>query len=250
MSGRSQSTHKFENNRGVLRGYQRKGKRFIPPFLQYINPEESRWMDHRVPELVWIALLMQFLGVKEGTEVAKSIAQAAAKCERATKRAFAAASDYVELGNEQKQCIRSVLDAEGVLDKARWGLAALILNYNEFPLAFLTEAGTPIEGSSGSSLDDLRTVIDNISDRHGYDGTLVQATVVYIYFINNMLKVSPHVGLANFPAIEEYPRTEESQRVAASVRSAVTMLLTRDMPSDWRNSFWNQGRTLGPCEVS
>ena len=102
MSGRRQSTHECEKSRRVLRGYKRKGKRFIPPFLQYINPGESRWMDHRVPELVWIALLMQVFGVKEGTAVAKSIAQAAAKCEQATKRAFAAASDYAELGNEQR----------------------------------------------------------------------------------------------------------------------------------------------------
>ena len=137
-----------------------------------------------------------------------------------------------------------------MLDKARLGMGALISHYNEFPLAFLAEPASGSEDSPGSTLDDLGAAIDSISDRHGYDGTLAQATVVYIHFINNVLKVSPGLALANFRAIEEYPKTDESLRVAASVRSAVTMLLTRDMPSDWRYSFWNQGRTLGPCEIS
>ena len=44
--------------------------------------------------------------------------------------------------------------------------------------------------------------------------------------------------------------TDESHRVAASVRSAVTFLLSQDIPTVWRNSFWNQGRSFGPCDVA
>ena len=250
MSPRSEGNNEPESKRRVLRGYRQEGKRFIPPFLQHMILTESIWMDDRVPELVWVALLLQVFGVNEGTAVAESVAKAAARCDQTTKRAYAATSAYTRLSDEQKQCVRSALSAEGTLEKARLGLAALIHNYTEFPLAFLTDPGRASEDSSGSTLDDLRAAIRNISDRQSHAGIFAQAAVVQIFSTNNVLTVRPGLSLANLPAIQSYPTTDESQRVAASVRSVVTGLLTWDISPDWRTSFWNQGRSLGPCEVA
>ena len=250
MSQRNKAPDQSEDRRRVLQGYRQEGKRFIPPFLQHGSLTETKWMDDRVPELVWIGLLLHVFGVREGTAVAVSIAKAAAKCNQTAKRAFAATSDYMEFSDEQKQCVRSALTAEGTLGKASRGLAALIHHYTEFPLAFLADADCSNEDSSGSTLDDLREAIDSIRDRQGHAGIFAQATVVYIFLVNDRLTVAPHVGLANLPAIQEYPMTDESHRVAASVRSAVTFLLSQDIPTVWRNSFWNQGRSFGPCDVA
>ena len=86
--------------------------------------------------------------------------------------------------------------------------------------------------------------VGDFSDREGRAAIFAQATTVYIFFINDRLKVAPHVGLANLPAIEEYPTSEESKRVAVSVRSAAAFLLSQDIPTSWRNSFWNQDARL------
>ena len=250
MNRRHEQSDGSKNKRRVLHGYRQEGKRYIPPFLQHMPiMTESRWMDDRVPELIWIALLIHVFGIQEGTAIALCVAKAAASCDRIGKKAFAAASDYVELGDEQERCIRSAVGQEEMLDKASQGLAALIHNYPDFPLAFLSNPGRRIDDSPGSMLTDLTESVANISDRQSESGIYAQAAVVYIFFVNGQLQVAPHVGLANLPAIEEYPNTEESLRVAASVRSAVVGLLTRDVPSDWPCSFWNQGRSLGPCEV-
>ncbi len=233
----------------MLRGYRRVGKRFIPPFLHHMSLTESSWMDDRVPELIWIALLIQVFGLKRGTEIALRIAKSAAKCAQPTQKAFAAASDYTMFKDEQGGHLCLELTAAGVLEEARRGLAALIDHYPEFPLSFLGYPESMAENTPLSTLDDLGETIVSISDRESYAGTFAQATVVCIYFANDQLKVSPNTGLANFPAIEEYPMTDESLRVAASVRSAVTGLLTRGVSPDWRDFFWDQGRSLGPCEV-
>ena len=246
MNRRREENDRSRNKRSVLQGYRQEGKRFIPPFLQLTPMTENSWLDDRVPELIWIALLIHVFGLKEGTAIALSVAKAAAKCDQTAKKAFAAASDFVELSDEQRRCIRSALSQEGMLHKASQGLATLIHNYADFPLAFLSN---PDSDSSGSTLSDLRETIANVSDRQSQAGIYAQATVVYIFFVNDKLKVRSDSGLANFPAIEEYPTTDESLRVAAAVRSAVTFLLSHDIPPDWRNSFWNQGRSFGSCEV-
>ncbi|MCY4624220.1 MAG: hypothetical protein OXC99_04350 [Chloroflexi bacterium] len=210
---------------------------------------ESNWMKDRVPELIWIALLNHVFGVEEGTALALSIAKAAAECNQNGSRAYAAASDYRELDEEQKVCIRSTLSAGGKLARAHEGLAALIYNYSEFPLAFLAQSVQPNDGFRGSTLSELKETISSIVDREGTPGIFAQATVVYIYMVNGKCTVALGTGLANLPAIEDYPATDESLRVAASIRSAVTFMLRPLESREWPTTFWTQGRTLEPCEV-
>ncbi len=221
----------------------------MPPFLQDRNLAEARWMDDLVPELIWIALLNRTFGNIEGTALVTSVAKAGSKCDQNAKSAFAAVSDYVTLTNEQKSCVRSILKDEGTLGRVLRGLASLISNYSEFPLSFLKDQDDLSGDSRYSTVSDLTDVIVSIGDRRSHPATFAQATVVYISFINDQLRVGPGISLANFTAIEAYPMTEESQRVASAVRAAVNLLLTTHIPCDWRHSFWNQGRYLGPCEV-
>ena len=209
MNRKREESDGSRNKRRVLQGYRQEGKRFIPPFLQLAPMTENRWLDDRVPELIWIALLIQLFGLKEGTTIALCIAKAAANCDRTGKKAFAAASDYVELCDEHRRCIRSALSEAGMLHNASQGLATLIHNYTGFPLAFLAN---PASESSGSTLSDLKETIANISDRQSQAGIYAQAAVVYIFFVNDKLRVSHDSALANFPAIEEYPTTGESLR--------------------------------------
>ena len=249
MNRRREENDRSRNKRHVLQGYHQEGKRFIPPLLRLTPMTETSWLGDRVPELIWIALLIHLFGLKEGTAIALSVAKAAAKCDPTGKRAFAAASDYVELSDEHRHCIRSTLSEEGILHKAGQGLATLTHNYTNFPLAFLSNPGNGQDDSPGSTLADLRETIANISDRRSQAGIYAQAAVVYIFFVNGKLKAHSKTGLANFPAIERYPMTDESLRVAAAVRSTVGFLLSHDILPNWRNSFWNQGRSLGSCEV-
>lgn len=250
MSQTKKSEYDSRREPRILQGYRQEGKRFIPPFLQYGNLTETSWIDDRVPELIWIALLIQVFGEQEGARVATSIAKAAAGCKQEAKRAFAAISDYELLGEEDRLCVRSTLQAEEMLDIAHSGLAALTNHYARFPLAFLAESDSAGQNVSMSTLDDLRATIENINDRESRASVFAQATAIYICLLNDKLKIASNSGLANLSAIEEYPSTGESRMVAALVRSAVVGVITWETPSVWRNYFWNQGRALGACEVA
>ena len=98
-------------------------------------------------------------------------------------------------------------------------------------------------------LGDLEDTIEAIFDRESRKAIFVQATAVHISVTNGFLKVAPGISLGNLNAVLEYPETEESLKVAASVRSAVTFLIGKEVSSGWADSFWRQGRILTPCEV-
>ena len=215
-----------QDGRRVLRGYRQDGKRFIPPMLDIANTQESHWLDDRLPELIWIALLIHRLGVRQGIAVATSIAKAAATCAQDSERGFAAASDYTSLTDDEKTSTRAALTAEGVLVRACLSLAALINHYEEFPLAFLAEQDTLLGDDQESTLSDLKKTIGATRDRGESAGLFVQATAVYILLVNKKLNVPPGLGFENLDAILDYPLTDESKKLAALVRSTSLTLLS------------------------
>ncbi len=83
---------------------------------------------------------------------------------------------------------------------------------------------------------------------------MVQATVVWLAFDAGLLKVHEGLALAQFPKIEEYPNTEISKKVGASIRGTLNMLFGKDHllsnAGKWSRYFWNRGLALAPCEVS
>jgi len=239
-----------KKQRRVLQDYQQKGKRFIPSFLEKLPLEETTWLNDRLPELVWIALLQHVFGVQTGTILACDIAAAAGRCDQTSKMMFTSVSDYATLSPDSKQCIREALWAEATLQKVQRGLAALSNHYENFPMAFLVGQSNAREEIQGSTLADLKETINAIADRTSRAATIAQATAINIAITNDKLKVAPGLSLGNLDAVEDYPLTDESRMVAASIRSTTMVILGRETPSDWRTSFWTQGRALEPCEVS
>jgi len=73
-------------------------------------------------------------------------------------------------------------------------------------------------------------------------------------FEADLLKVQAGLAFAQFPKIEEYPDTEISRQVGASIRATLNMLFSRDHlfhnSQQWSRYFWNRGLLLTPCEDS
>jgi hypothetical protein len=55
--------------------------------------------------------------------------------------------------------------------------------------------------------------------------------------------------LANFPEIERYPNTEESKKIAVSIRMNAGILLHSDekLSTEWCDYFWNRGLEISKC---
>jgi hypothetical protein len=103
-----------------------------------------------------------------------------------------------------------------------------------------------------NDLPRFKTQLAAIFDRWETRGTRVQANAIYIAFVTDMLKVFKGLALANFPAIEEFPVTEESKRVAASVRATVSTFYGQfrdERSAEWISYFWRRGLDLEPCSL-
>jgi hypothetical protein len=234
----------------VLGDHARKGKRFVPPFVHTLGPlQEVKWIDVPLPELLWLALLNHRHGLERGAELALTMARsgmdALASGER---RWFAPTSAYGILSANQRSAVISQLAAGGHLIDLQSALDSLVALYPECPLAFLF-VGATRQGERAQQVAALKRVLANLFDKTTPEAVSMQANAVYIAFVSGLLRASATTSMANFPAVADYPRTDESQRVAASVRSTINMFFTRsyDRTSQWPGYFWNHGLEIDGC---
>ena len=234
--------------RRVLQDHRQRGKRFIPPFLDYGNLDEVGWLEDLLPELVWIGLMNATFGVKRGEELCVELARAALACAEDTKHAYAFVSEYGILGPTEQECVVDRLADSGVLDHLNRGLAVLATYYPECPLAFLW-SNIQRDVQEEAILSTFKKLIVDLADRRDRPATFVQATAVSIYILNGKLKVFRDSGLADFTSIESYPETETSIKAASLIRAFINGLPGSPVLSaDWRNYLWNRGRELEPCK--
>lgn len=235
----------------ILDDHQRIGKRFIPPFAK-LGFTEISWVEMLLPELLWLGLLNDHHGLARGAELAIAVARAAASTwTQERKKLFAASSSFIVLDHVQKKAVVASLASSGHLEDIREALLPLPLFYPDCPLNFIFDQ-TPTVSDTSVVLARFKQSLDRQFDRWDKPATMVQSNMVYIAFVTDVLKVMKGLSLANFPAIEKFPDTDESKKVAGSVRCTVSTFFAPphyDSASSWPCYFWSQGFLIEPCSL-
>lgn len=232
----------------MLESHKRMGKRLVPPLSQLGSLKEVSWVDEILPELLWIGLLNAEHGVAAGAHVCAEVTKAAKpELEALDQNAFLClASSFEVFGQDQFVRIRQRLESAGVLPDLQVAVSPLCVAYPKCPLAGLVSGTGDLEPATAQ----IRRTVSSLFDRSDEPATFVQIHAVYTAFLQGRLFVTREVSLANFSAVEAYPHTEESRKIAAACRSAVYMLLKASPPADttsWPGYFWNRGLELEKC---
>lgn len=237
----------------VLADHKRVGQRFIPPFVHKLgnlgNLQDVKWVDAPLPELLWLGLLNHQYGLKRGAELTVEVARAtAAEIQSDSKIWLGPISAYAKLSDHAKLAILRTLESRHCLNDLRIALGPLVSLYPECPLAFLYQDSAP-PGDKSDHLVQLKEVIANLFDKTTKQATLMQANAIYIAFVTDMLVVSRDTSLANFPAVAEYPDSEEGRSVGAAVRASILIFFGQhyDSTSTWPGYFWNRGLEIDGC---
>jgi hypothetical protein len=236
----------------VLQDHKRQGKTFVPPFTHMFGPlHEISWVKIMLTELLWIALIQNYYGYREGVELITSLTRLARKCSPSDKiLVFATISSLGALKIDEKSCLQSELASTGDLYKIQKALLPLIVFYPECPLRFLYSTMPILADGSQQNLERFKKIVKGLYDKTSKNTVMVQATAIWLAFDADALKVFKGLALASFPEIEKYPETELSQKVAASISSSIFMLFSEPhYPafSDWPRYFWNRGLEIDQC---
>lgn len=237
----------------VLDDHAKRGKALVPPFVHSFGPiHEISWIKRILPEVLWIALIQYRYGHRRGVELITALSRAARHTNPDLERKlFASVSSYSELSRNEQQKLQTKMANEQILAEIELALKPLIECYPDCPLAFLVADREP--PCCSSSLDKVKRTVSSLYNRSDRDPVMVQATVVWLAFDADILKVNSNVSLARFPEIEQYPETELSRQIGGGVRSTVNMIFSSHMhysdQSPWPGYFWNRGLAIDKCEI-
>lgn len=144
--------------------------------------------------------------------------------------------------------VARTLDTSGYLNSIRNALLPMVAVYPDCPMGFLY--GEEKHACSDDAKKTIQSHISLLLDRESRQAMMAQGNAIYIAFATGLLKVKRGTLLADFPAIEEYPTTEQSRRVGSAVRAGVTGMCghgDRIRQKAWVSYFWKRGFEIDGC---
>ncbi len=235
----------------ILADHKRIKSKLITPFNVSFPLREVSWTNIMIPELLWIALIQKKYGQLRSVEIVTEFTRdiRASRADR-SDTIWAAAGKFEIVPSEELQ---SLVRNKGRLytDDLRAALRPLTACYPTHPLNAIF-AGTELSAER-ADIELLKQIVAEMFDRASWAAIMVQATAIWVAFDSGRLKVAPGLALAQFPRIQDYPDTELSRKIAASIRATLNSFFSETnvmaSGSAWPVQFWNRGLKLDDCEV-
>lgn len=248
---------KKNKNKKVLSDHQQKGKIFTPPLITALSDrlQFTKWTDDLLPNLVWIGLLFDKLGERKAINVFENFVEIVKDIlGEQDKKILIFIPEYCSLNNEQIEKIKESLAVKNVLNELQESLYPLISLYSQCPLKFLYNENDleKLKTDIDKSLSAIKRVVKNILDRRSKEAMLVQTTAVYIMGLTGRLKFAEGQAPGDIETIFDYPKTDESKKVATSIRAtlgAIRALYDNQEAINWSTYFWNHGYEISVCEI-
>ena len=160
----------------VLQDHKRHGKTFIPPFQHMLGPlKEISWVKTMLPELIWIALIQDYYGHREGVALITKFTRVARECSPSEKkRIFATISSFEELNKEEQSCLKNELESSGDFFEIQKAILPLIAFYPECPLRFLYSSEQNLSGEEKRNLELLKTMVGGMYNKVSRNTMMVQ----------------------------------------------------------------------------
>lgn len=233
----------------VLGDHKRVKSKLVTPFNEAFGPmREVSWINVMIPELLWIALVQKAWGARRGVQIITAFTRDVRASDPTRDRTiWAATGKFAALPDG---VLASIVQDRSYRDDLCAPLAPLHTYYPGHPMRELVSAVTKPLWSQ--DLGVLKELVGELFDRASTSAVLAQATATWLAFDAERLKVSAGLALADFPRIEDYPKTDQSQRIAASIRATLNQMFGESdlmaSGTGWPIAFWNRGLELEPCE--
>ena len=241
----------------VLSDHVKKRNRLLPPILASMGDKHQpfSWTREIAPEAIWIALLVDKYGLRQGADLARGLCLIADKSvSNESAPSFVRFSAFFELSNDQKKYIVENLSRSEYL-RISSALYPFQMICPENPLSFLFENSRfdflPIYK------EELSATLQSLYDRLSKLSALTAAASTFVAVIQGKLRMPVEMLKkveSELLAIEGYPDTDAGKAAAGFFRAGAPMLLgefgnPNPLPTHemWLEIFWRDIGMIGDC---
>jgi hypothetical protein len=228
------SDHKFE-----------KGK-FIAPFNEFMTPVSNNesWCFGRLPEYIWIGLLLNEYGRRKGLE---KIYQIIIKLHSIDSKIVAPRLSEILSMNKDKQeeFFTYILT---IVEKNVLSPLTLIFTYSDHPVFVkgFSEPNVKVE----ARIKPLDKVLRKAMNHQSEFSTDIRFIALYYMCMTGRLVLQEHQikSLVEYPDLEH--DNEKMRMLRPLVRASELMILSMEKKADWYlNSFWRKISVMTECKL-
>lgn len=254
-----------KNDKAVLSDHKRYKKKLLPPLLAALSGINSpySWARELVPELLWIALILETVGEREGIEICNEIGIKASQASNSNpKPLYANITSFNSLTGSEKSQIISEIDENNIIPIQN-SLQPLSDIIPDHALRFF------LEKSQSNSIDasrniDIDQILSDLYDRHSRRSAITISVAFYMGLCQNKIALPEEIAAkvrSDFDNISDYPTTDASKAAAASFRASAAIFLPHEattgedhVHSEWLDRFWDaigkHGDCVSECAIS
>ncbi len=222
----------------ILDGHVRNKKKLIPPILGFPETTFISTIDLIFPEIAWIGLLLEWHGLRDGTEVASEILKKLWSAQ--TQVNWYRFSEIAANGDKLTKILNESERAGIAI-----AFAAFRLNYDWPGLEW---------ANSHDDVDDAKRRVESTvrryADRFDQPYLTIVSTIIYAMAISDKMKFGPGT-LPDIEAIVTDWGSERAERAAGAVRACSMVFFPHDgsqASEDWCKHFWRKNYQSSSCE--
>jgi len=223
--------------------------------LQLSSVKMLSYIERMLPELIWVGLIYDRMGVVPGNRLFEQLVRASFRIRnpvgesQANAVNFAVASCYSSLGEADRNLILEHLADNGALAPLQECLSPLTALFEDFPLGFI---GLPPNLRDREALVGvLRESIDSHGDKYASPAILLHGAMLVARLVTGTIHFPADMDLPDFNAVVDDPDSEAARRAAGFMRAnALGEFGMLDVDPHWANRFWNTCYELEPCDLS
>jgi len=231
----------------ILDGHKKVGTKFIPPAKYKLNLDELNWVDNLLPELIWLGVLNEELGVKKGIEIGSFFVKSAFEVSKTNRQLdFSFISSYKFLTSDELSQLIVKTKEKKYFDDLTNSLRAFVSLYpDNNPLNFLFPQKEEFDKSK--SIIEFKKILEKNFYRRDKSAMLLQATVMYSLGLADKLFFLEHIEPPDLNAIFTEFDSDKAKRSAGAVRAFVSStfgFISETIKDDWSRYFWDNGLQL------
>ena len=241
-----------EKKRRVLQDYVKIKSTFYPPFLVGMNPpiEEVSWRDDIMPELLWIAMLVESCGFKEARDCAYNLSLTLNDlCGEEEKSDWLLTSNLVKLPSVRLKAVARRFAGTKPLVEIKKALVPMTRLYPSCPFRSIYEADEIAALTESEAMKRMAPVLAECLTRRNRLPMLAQAIYYDVSVASGRVCLCEGIPFHNTEILVDAPNSAEAQKVGGYIRCMASMIepMQKQFSLTWPQTFWTESGNIGQC---
>ena len=242
-------------NKKILQNHKKVGSKFIPSFLVSKEGWETKFIgvdlsQDILSEIIWIQYLNDFYDVEYSAELVHDFINYIENVYFSdSKLMYGFISNLDALSDFEISNIRNQIVDYYWYHDLRLGLEKFnqILPFNPLNKFFLE-----IPKKDNNNIEYLKNTLLKLSSKNNREYVLCVTNLMLVYNKIGRLMISENINIAQPKEILNYPKTDESLKLASFMRSMIHGLIKNENFNhykNWNKNFWNYIVEYEPLEI-